>query len=94
MKKLLMVCLTAFLISTVLTGCGMFEKANGVILYGEEQQIIDSLEREKDELVKEDHYKIKIVETDGQRNPRLKGRNSSITFKEKITKRNNKSRKS
>ena len=53
-KKLLMVCLTAFLISTVLTGCGMFEKANGVILYGEEQQIIDSLEREKDELVKED----------------------------------------
>lgn len=67
MKKLLMVCLTAFLISTVLTGCGMFEKANGVILYGEEQQIIDSLEREKDELVKEDQYKIKIVENDGQR---------------------------
>ena len=66
MKKFLMVFLTALLTATVLTGCNMFAKANGVILYGEEQQIIDSLEREKDDLVKEDQYKIKIVENGGQ----------------------------
>jgi len=51
MKKLLMVFLTTLLTATVLTGCNMFAKANGVILYGEEQQILDSLEQEKDELV-------------------------------------------
>ncbi|MEK3955249.1 lipoprotein BA_5634 family protein [Psychrobacillus sp. FSL K6-1464] len=84
MKKLLMVCLTAFLISTVLTGCGMFEKANGVILYGEEQQIIDSLEREKDELVKEDQYKIKIVENDGQRILVLKDETAQSLVKKKL----------
>lgn len=84
MKKLLMVCLTAFLISTVLTGCGMFEKANGVILYGEEQQIIDSLEREKDELVKEDQYKIKIVENDGQRILVLKDETAQPLVKKKL----------
>ena len=66
MKKLLMVFLTTLLTATVLTGCNMFAKANGVILYGEEQQILDSLEQEKDELVKEDQYKIKVVENDGQ----------------------------
>lgn len=84
MKKLLMVCLTAFLISTVLTGCGMFEKANGVILYGEEQQIIDSLEREKDELVKEDQYKIQIVENDGQRILVLKDETAQSLVKKKL----------
>ena len=64
MKKLLTVFLTASLTATVLSGCGLFTKANGVILYGEEQQIIDSVEREKDNLVEEDQYKIKVVEND------------------------------
>lgn len=64
MKKLLTVFLTASLTATVLSGCGLFTKANGVILYGEEQQIIDSVEREKDKLVEEDQYKIKVVEND------------------------------
>lgn len=66
MKKLLMVFLTTLIAATALTGCNMFAKANGVILYGEEQQIIDSIEREKDDLVKEDQYKIKIAENEGQ----------------------------
>lgn len=66
MKKLLIVFLTTLIVASILTGCNMFAKANGVILYGEEQQIIDSLEREKDDLAKEDQYKIKVMENDGQ----------------------------
>ena len=66
MKKLLMVFLTTLLTATVLTGCGLFTKANGVILYGEEQQIVDSVEREKAKLVEEDQYKIKVVENNEQ----------------------------
>ncbi|MCZ8534599.1 lipoprotein BA_5634 family protein [Psychrobacillus psychrodurans] len=66
MRKLLIVFLTTLIVASILTGCNMFAKANGVILYGEEQQILDSLEREKDDLAKEDQYKIKVMENDGQ----------------------------
>ena len=38
----------------------MFAKANGVILYGEEEEILNVVEKEKDELVEEEQHKIKI----------------------------------
>ena len=42
----------------------MFAKANGVILYGEEEEILKAVEKEKDELVEEEQHKIKMLTMD------------------------------
>lgn len=62
MKKLFIVFLTSIVAVSLLSGCGMLAKANGVILYGEQQDIIDSIERDKKEILEEDQFNIKIVE--------------------------------
>ena len=69
MKKIMMAMLTTLLVATALTGCSMFEKANGVILYGEEQEIKTAVDKEKkkDKFSEEVSYKIKLVENDAQR---------------------------
>lgn len=66
MKKYLSVCVTAVLAGFMLTGCSgikeVFQKANGVILYGDQQQIEDSIQKEKDDLIEKDEYMIKVVQ--------------------------------
>lgn len=66
MKKVLSVCIAAVLAGFMLTGCSAikeaFQKANGVILYGDQQQIEDSIQKEKDDLIEKDEYTIKVVQ--------------------------------
>lgn len=66
MKKFLSVCMAAILAGSMLTGCSAikeaFQKANGVILYGDQQQIAASFQKEKDDLIEKDEYPIKVVE--------------------------------
>ena len=42
MKKTILGILTTLIAVIALTGCSMFAKANGVILYGEEEEILDA----------------------------------------------------
>ncbi|WP_102272634.1 lipoprotein BA_5634 family protein [Cytobacillus massiliigabonensis] len=71
MRKILSVCMTAILASSMITGCSaikdVFEKANGVILYGDQQQITDSIKQEQNDLIKKDEYAIKVVENGGKK---------------------------
>ncbi|MGR7946987.1 lipoprotein BA_5634 family protein [Paenibacillus sp. M.A.Huq-81] len=50
------------LAGSLIAGCGMFSKANGIILYGEKQQVEDMLIREKNLLKDNDIYTVKLVE--------------------------------
>jgi len=61
MKKIILGILTTFMAVVVLSGCNMFAKANGVILYGEEEEILNAVEIEKDDLVQEEQHKIKMI---------------------------------
>ena len=67
MKKTILVIFTTLMAVTALTGCNMFAKANGVILYGEEEEILNAVEKEKDKLVEEELHKIKILTNDDQK---------------------------
>ncbi|MCM3357300.1 lipoprotein BA_5634 family protein [Psychrobacillus sp. FSL K6-4046] len=67
MKKLLIIFLTTVIATTVLTGCNLLAKANGVILYGEQQDIIDSVERDKKEIIEEEQFTIKMIEQGQQK---------------------------
>ena len=64
MKKILLGILTTLMAVIVLSGCNMFAKANGVILYGEEEEILNAVEVEKDELEEEEQHKIKMLTND------------------------------
>lgn len=76
MKKIILGIFTTFMAVVVLTGCNLFAKANGIILYGEEEEILtavenvklkekgDKKEREKEKLVEEEQHKIKILTDD------------------------------
>lgn len=70
MKKILSMCLTAAFAGTLMTGCSaiteMFEKANGVILYGDHNQVAEVFEQEKDDLKEKSEYKFKVAEDHGQ----------------------------
>ena len=65
MKKLFIVFLTSIVAASLLSGCGMLAKANGVILYGAEQDIIDIVKQDND-IIEEDQYSIKLLENNGQ----------------------------
>lgn len=70
MRKILSICLTAAFAGTLMTGCSaiteMFEKANGVILYGDHDQVAEVFEQEKDDLKEKNEYKFKVAEDHGQ----------------------------
>lgn len=71
MKKLLIVCLTAVIAGSILTGCSAikeaFEKANGVILYGDQQQIENVFKKEENSLKEKDQYTVKMAEDGDQK---------------------------
>ena len=48
MKKTILRILTTLMAVIVLSGCSMFAKANGVILYGEEEEILNAVEKEQE----------------------------------------------
>ncbi len=76
MKKTILVILTTLMAVIALSGCSMFAKANGEILYGEDEEIQNAVEnvkekekgekkeREKEKLVEEEQHKIKILTDD------------------------------
>lgn len=67
MKRLLIGCTAAFMATSLLAGCSIFDKANGIILYGDEQKILDSLKEEHKGQTEKENFSIKIVETDDER---------------------------
>lgn len=66
MKKTIQGILATLMAVIALTGCNLFAKANGVILYGEEKEILKAVEKEKDELVAEEQHKIKMLTNDNR----------------------------
>ena len=71
MKKTILGIITTLMAVVVLSGCSMFAKANGVILYGEEVEIQNAVEKEqekkKDKPVEVEQHKIKILTNDSQK---------------------------
>lgn len=67
MKRILLTSVSMIVLGLTLTGCSLFPKANGIILYGDEQQIADSLDQEKENLVEEEQFTIKLSEEEEQR---------------------------
>ena len=73
MKKTILGIITTLMAVVVLSGCSMFAKANGVILYGEEEEILTAVEKEqekkkkKDKPVEVEQHKIKILTNDSQK---------------------------
>ncbi|MGE8204945.1 lipoprotein BA_5634 family protein [Heyndrickxia sp. NPDC080065] len=71
MKKLLSVCVTAMLAGSLLTGCSetkeKFTKANGVVLYGDQNQVENIFDQEKEDLKEKAEYKIKVADAGDQK---------------------------
>lgn len=67
MKKKALLMVSAFLAAMVLTGCSLFETANGIILYGDEEKVLSSLEEEHKGQVEKDSFSVKIIEADDKR---------------------------
>lgn len=67
MKKTILGILTMVMAIFALSGCNMFAKANGVILYGDEAQVLKAIETEqgkKRKPVEVEQYGVKIVTKD------------------------------
>lgn len=47
-----------------LTGCGLFEKANGIILYGDQEKVEEALKEEHKGQVEKDLFSVKVIEED------------------------------
>lgn len=67
MKKIFILCAAAIMAGSLLTGCSLVSKANGIIVYGDEAKITEVLEHEKDEFIDKNRFEIKIVEDQGER---------------------------
>lgn len=67
MKKKALLMVSAFLGAMALTGCSLFETANGIILYGDEEKVLSSLEEEHKGQVEKDSFSVKIIEADEKR---------------------------
>ena len=65
MKKSILGILITLMAVIALLGCGMLAKANGVILYGEEE-ILNAVKEEKDKIVEVEQHKIKMLTNDNQ----------------------------
>ncbi|WP_033543135.1 lipoprotein BA_5634 family protein [Planococcus sp. CAU13] len=67
MKEKVLLTAAAFLGAMVLTGCSLFETANGIVLYGDEEKVLSSLEEEHKGQIEKDSYSVKIIEADDKR---------------------------
>ncbi len=67
MKKIFILCAAAIMAGSLLTGCSLVSKANGIIVYGDEAKITEVLEHEKEEFIDKNRFEIKIVEDQGER---------------------------
>ncbi|ARC83483.1 hypothetical protein U732_2407 [Clostridium argentinense CDC 2741] len=71
MKKIIKLLSISLLSMSLLTGCSLTDKilskANGVALYGSQQQIENTIEKYKKELKSETSYEIKVTEMDNKK---------------------------
>lgn len=53
--------------AVILSGCNILDKANGIILYGDEEKVLSSLKEEHKGQVEKDSLSVKLMETEGKR---------------------------
>ncbi|MFP7484343.1 lipoprotein BA_5634 family protein [Priestia filamentosa] len=86
MKRLLSICATVIVVGSLMSGCSAtkeaFQKANGVILYGNQQQISDALNQDKKDIKEKDEYTIKIAE-DGKQDMMILDKTTAKALVEK-----------
>ena len=51
----------------ILSGCNILDKANGIILYGDEEKVLASLKEEHKGQIEKDSLLVKLMEADGER---------------------------
>ncbi|MFP7225406.1 lipoprotein BA_5634 family protein [Priestia filamentosa] len=86
MKRLLSICATVIVVGSLMSGCSAtkdaFQKANGVILYGNQQQISDTLNQDKKDIKEKDEYTIKVAE-DGKQDMMILDKTTAKALVEK-----------
>ncbi|MFP3726775.1 lipoprotein BA_5634 family protein [Priestia filamentosa] len=86
MKRLLSICATVIVVGSLMSGCSAtkdaFQKANGVILYGNQQQISDALNQDKKDIKEKDEYTIKVAE-DGKQDMMILDKTTAKALVEK-----------
>lgn len=53
--------------AVILSGCNLLDKANGIILYGDEEKVLSSLKEEHKGQVEKDSLSVKLMDADGKR---------------------------
>ncbi|GKU77010.1 lipoprotein BA_5634 family protein [Paenibacillus sp. L3-i20] len=66
-KKAMLLCASTVIAGSIMAGCGLFSKANGFILYGEQQQVDEAILKEANQLKEKDAYTIKVAEDKGDK---------------------------
>ena len=87
MKKTILGILTALMAVIALSGCSMFAKANGVILYGEEEEVLKAVEKEKEKdnyNRRKEQHKIKMLTNDNRQVMILKEETAQSLVKKKL----------
>lgn len=67
MKKITFFITAISMAAMVLSGCGLLDKANGIILYGDEEKVLASLKEEHKGQEWKESLSIKLVEADEKR---------------------------
>lgn len=67
MKKITLWILALCAAALVLSGCSLMDKANGIILYGDEEKVLSSLKEEHKGQVAKESLSVKLVDKDGKR---------------------------
>lgn len=86
MKKRMLLMASACMATMVLTGCSLFEKANGIILYGDEEIVTESLDQEVKGQVGKENFSVKILETDGHRTLVMEHSTAKLLFEKNLLK--------
>ncbi|MBH5320496.1 hypothetical protein I6N90_22135 [Paenibacillus sp. GSMTC-2017] len=60
-NKAVMLCAATVIAGSIMAGCGMFSKANGFIVYGEQKQVEDAILKEVNRFEEKDVYRIKLA---------------------------------
>ncbi|MCR8641765.1 lipoprotein BA_5634 family protein [Paenibacillus sp. N1-5-1-14] len=92
MKKLLSIGLIMMLSMSLLTGCGLIdgifgEKANGVIIYGETQQIDKAIEKHKSKISEKNTFPVKLIEAQDKKVLALSSKTAEELIKKELLKK-------
>ncbi|MBM7599508.1 hypothetical protein JOC34_001876 [Virgibacillus halotolerans] len=90
MKKIIGLCLTIIVAGSLMSGCGqikdIFEKGNGVIIYGDDNAVKNGFKEHKKHIKEKDSYPYKTTETGDQTVIILEKKTASVLIEKGLLK--------